>query len=421
MTSSSTLKRRVINPDGNIGTFYNIYRDEVLDQSASIDKYEEIQSYKPVHCEFIDDSIEEFQNLLKWINIEGDLRVNILLKSELRTGVAALIDHQYKIDKYTRVMHYFCVYHERRILDNSTEAREHCKPIPNDLLATHIISAVSFGIDVVIVLQVPADDQTAERIDVALKKIQTQWKNSSDISHSIEDDVNILEKITLTKIYSNLIRITKMTSFIEICQFIDRNKQKINEYCPIEYTLQPIEWLYPDTISLYPPYLPLDKIYIDKFEKHLIEILNSYKQISDLLEYYSNQILPDYLKELLIEMESEYRSLQVLYESGILRLTTLMMEIHSGQANVDEIDPALEHYDQTIFKAYIQIILKKLMLIKEEIQYVNSSPQEKLKYNQFSETEINQHIMEQMLECQIATEKQSDDEIFSNDQVLDNK
>ncbi|CAF4736590.1 unnamed protein product, partial [Rotaria sp. Silwood2] len=291
---------------------YNIYKDELLDQIASIDKYEEIQSYKPAYCDFIDDRIEECQNLLKWINIENDLRVNILLKSKLRTGVAALIDYQYKIDKYTRIIHYFCVYHERRILDDPIEAREHCKPIPNDLLATHFISAVSFGIDIVIVLQIPDDDdQIVERIDIVLKKIQSQWKNSNDIFRSIENDINFLEKITLTKIYSNLIRLTKMTSFIEIYQFINRNKQNINEYCPIEYILQPIEWLYPDTVSLYPSYLSFDEIYIDKLEKHLIEILNFYKQIPDLLEYYSNQILPDYLEKLLVDIKNEWNSLQI--------------------------------------------------------------------------------------------------------------
>ena len=71
--------------------------------------------------------------------------------------------------------------------------------------ATHIITGVEWGIDVVVVLQLPPDDDTRTNIDHLLKRIYTCLYCNYDTSLLIsEDEENLLQKIVHTKIYSNI-------------------------------------------------------------------------------------------------------------------------------------------------------------------------------------------------------------------------
>ena len=150
----TTIERRAIVPNGRLGLLYDIYEDCVLGES-DIDRNETPrQLYESFRCKLMDGKSAESSNLLKWIEIDDDLRLNILLKTKPRTGISAIVDHCHPVDEYTRFMH--IRYDDRRqeLHGYSRDARKRV-PSSQEFGATHVITAVTFGIDVVLVLQLP--------------------------------------------------------------------------------------------------------------------------------------------------------------------------------------------------------------------------------------------------------------------------
>ncbi|CAF4085085.1 unnamed protein product, partial [Rotaria sp. Silwood1] len=199
MTSLSTIKRRAIDPNGNNGAMYDIYQDRVIQPLKITGKKEKTQVLNSIQCKLIDSNTEESRNLLKWINIDDNLRLQILLNPQLRNGVAALCNHYHPIDQYTRFMHFFYANHEIKLPEDPVEAKELFVSIIFDSDATHIISAVSFGIDVIIALQLPQKNNITQQIDVALDKVRSQLTNSGKALDYTENGASLLNKITVTK------------------------------------------------------------------------------------------------------------------------------------------------------------------------------------------------------------------------------
>ncbi|CAF3126009.1 unnamed protein product [Rotaria sp. Silwood2] len=309
-------------------------------------------------------------------------------------------------------MRIFYLDREERLVDDSTEVRKN-KSIIHDVSDTHIITAVSFGIDVVIILQLPSAENTAGKIDAALWKIRTRLMNPNENPDFTTDDADVLKKIIETKVYSNVTELTKMTSLLEVCQFIDGSKQKRDTYRPVEYTLRPMEWLFAEANKSCPSYTPLDDN--DKLEQHLIEILNYYKKVKYLLDSCTTRVLPNNVKDSLVEAEKEWHNLQEVYENEIKRLATLVLDIHSGQKNASEIDEALKHKDQTAFKENIRELLKKIPVIEKETQLTNSAPQEQPKYSELLEPQTNPNDHGQTLTYKPTMENQPNKTICAND------
>ncbi|CAF2862033.1 unnamed protein product [Rotaria sp. Silwood2] len=388
-------KRRAINPDGSIGLFYDINRDGMLQGLNKIDEKKASQLLGSMECEIIDGNIDKSRNLLKWINIDEDLRLNILLKAAPRTGVAALIDH-HSIDRYTRFMRIFYPDREQRLPDDPVHTKKRFKSIMHDASATHIITAVSFGIDIVIVLQLPSKENIAGKIDAALGKIETRLKDSNEHLCFTEDDAGVLEKIIETKVWI---------------------QKKRDTYRPVEYTLRPIEWLFADADKSCPLYTPLHNSESDKLEQHLIEILNYYKKVKYLLDSYttSNRVLPSNAKELLVQVEKEWQNLQQMYENEIQQLAKLVLDIHSGQKKGSEIDEALKPKDQIAFQENIRELWKKIQVIEKEIQLTNGAQQEQPQYSELLESQTNPNDHGQTLTHKPTMENQPNKTIGSND------
>ncbi|CAF1213752.1 unnamed protein product [Rotaria sordida] len=317
-------------------------------------------------------------------------------------------------------MRFFYADREQRLSDDPADARKCFKSKIRDINATHIVAAISFGIDVVIVLQLPPEENTARKIDIALAKIRTRLKNRNENLGFTEDDANILQEVIEIKVYSNVTELTKMTSLLAVCQFIDGYKQKRDTYRPVEYTLRPIEWLFPDVDKLYSPYTPLNSRDNNKLEQHLIENLNYYKKVKYFLDSYSKKALPDYLKELLIDVEQKWQNLQKVYEDKIKQLTTLMLDIRNRQKNASEIDEALKHNDQTTFKENIRELLKQLKDIKEKTQSINTTQEEQFQNNGLFEPQKNKNDNEQTLKHTSTMQNQPNQTLCSNDQLSNN-
>ncbi len=410
--------RRAIDPSGSLGSLYDRYQDCTLKRSSVATTASMHQLFDPIRCELIDGNKRKSQNLLEMIGIDGDVRLNILLNSTPRTGIAAIVDHPRPTDNYTRFLYIFYADREQRLPDDATKARQCFKSLLRDANATHVITAVSFGIDVVVVLQLPNKDNTARKIDRALDKIRASLENNNDVFNLTTDGDHALEKIIETKAYSNVSELTKMTSLLEICQYITGLKKKSDIYRPLTYTLQPIEWLYPDAHKICTLYIPLEKYANDKLEQHLIEILEQMKKIKHKLDSVENKQLFDPLKESLLKAKSEWQNLQQAYESAIESLRELVSDIHSGQKNASEIDKALEHNDQIKLKEDIRKLLKELNEL--DTLLIDNSQQQQFEHDETYGHQVNQNGDEETLEDEPIAENQQNKTLHSNERMTDN-
>jgi GTP-binding protein EngB required for normal cell division len=419
MTSPDIIELRAIDSSGSLGSLYDRRRDCVLGRPSKTVEGQKFQLPGSIRCELIDINAEESENLLKRIGIEDDLRLNILLKSTSGIGLAQLVDHPRPPDKYTRFLYFFYVDREQRLPDDPAEARKCVKSSLRNIEATHIVTAVRLGIDVIVVLQLPCKDNTATKIDAALRKIQALLEKSNDVSSFIADNESILEKIIETKAYSNVSELTQMTSLHQICQYITETKKKSDIYRPLTYTLQPIEWLYPNANALHASYIPLEQSDIDKLEQHLIEILKQMKKLKYSLGSNASKLSPDHPREPLLKAQNEWQSLHQTYEKVIERLRKLVSDIHDGQNDASEIDDALKHEDQITLKENIRKLMKQVKDLETETRLINSS-QQQLKHSGVFESQVNQNGDEKTLESKQLARNQQNQTIITNVKVINN-
>jgi GTP-binding protein EngB required for normal cell division len=356
----STTQRRAIDSVGHLGSFYDIYQDTVLDGLTINDDSQEVDFNDPLRCKSIDDNMDKSQNLLKMIGIDDELRLNILLNPALRTRIAALVDHPRLTDKYTRFLYFFYIDREQRLPDDPTEVRKCVQSSLRDAKATHIITSVSWGIDVVVVLQLPPKDNTVNKIDTALKKIRDRFESSNTVS-------------SLTPDY--------------------KDPKPSNSYIPLKQS---------DS---------------DKLEHHLIRISNKFKRLKHSLDGNLTKLLSDYLENQLHDAKTEWRSLQKEYECDIEILKDLVIDIRNDQKHASEIDQILKHQNQTTLEEKIKKLEQRVNDLEIKGQLISSLQQQHFIYCDVTKRQVDRNDKEQSLANKLIKDNKCDRVLCSNDEL----
>ena len=161
-----------------------------------------------------------------------------------------------------------------------------------------------------------------------------------------EDSKESFEKITETTAYSNATELTKMTSLLEICQYINECKKKTHRYRPLAYALRPIEWLFPDATKPCPSYTPLNKSDSDKLEQHLIALSNIVKTLKYSLDHDVAPLHIEHLQEKVDAVKTQWQIIKKTYEDEIKRLRNLILDVQIHKEKVLDIDQALRKEEQ---------------------------------------------------------------------------
>ncbi|CAF3522143.1 unnamed protein product [Rotaria socialis] len=414
--TNTTIKRRAIDSNGMIGPFYDIYRNRVLERSHAIERPPVKQILGEITCKLIDGKTDGSRNILEWINIDDDLRLNILLNTAPRTGVAKLAEYYHPMGEYTRFLHFLCLDREYGLSHNY----EGFKSIVREVDATHIITSISLGIDVVVVLQLPVKGKIIQNIDFTLRKVCTRLNDPLNDSCFSRDDADVLKSITEIKVYSNIPELVAMTSFLEVCQYIDKCKHQHNPFQPTEYTLQPIEQFTGNTDKSHGLYTPLSQRDSGKLEKYLIEMLNYYNKIKYLFECCKNKGLHNNLQQSLADIEIEWRDLRQCYQNKMKELGKLIASIRAGHNNASEIGQALQHNDQTMFKQKLQEISKKIKVLYDKMQPIHRTQKGHDTHAALFDAPEKQDDQELKSNLQVTPEKQPRSmNRFNNDNKLD--
>jgi GTP-binding protein EngB required for normal cell division len=415
------IQRRAVDSSGRIGSLYDANLDCLLSQLSAIAWDSSIKLYNSVRCELIIGSIDKSQNLLKMIGIDDDLRLNIRLNVRPGNGIAAVINHPSPVGKYTRFLYFFYINREERLLDDPTKAKKSLKLLAHQATATHIITDVTFGIDIVVVLQLSHKGKVAADIDIVLEKIRARLANFNDTSDFIEDDLNILEKITETKAYSNASELTKMASLLQICQYINGCKKKPDAYPPVNYTLQPIEWLYPMEHGSNSSYISLKTGDSDYVEKHLISLSNRVKQLKySLREDIISQHF-EHLKEQADVMQIQWQNVKKAYEAELERLRGFIFDIHNGKKRASDIDQALREGQQLALNDSIREMEQQINNLKEKGKFIIDLQNEYCDYYNVAQHNRDKDVDEETLKQKLIDDDEYSLTLCSSDTLRNGK
>jgi ADP-ribosylglycohydrolase len=219
------IERKAINPSARIGSLYDVYRDCLVEPSyvnLSLNK-NQVRSLPDRIIKIERGEKIECQNLLQFIGFDDDLRLSLVSNIVNPTGIASVIEYPYLIDECTRVFYYSYTIRQEYFPNDFDNIRKHIEQSSSKAIVTHVITAIDFGIDIIVILRLTSSDSNI--IDDTLNKIEQSLNNNTILSDKIS-----LDGIVSTHIYSNINDLTKQKSLIDIYQTICQIKNTFDVY-----------------------------------------------------------------------------------------------------------------------------------------------------------------------------------------------
>ena len=236
--SSTVTECKAIDGSGLVGSFYDNYEHRVLRQYAQISLETSTHAYKQAKCSLIRGDSNESQNLLQTIGMHDQLRLSLWLGLTRAAGIAAVINCDDPIDSYTRILYYSWNKHEEHCSQENLRLNQIVGNNPN---ATHLITGIRFGIDVIAIMQLPSDHVTATRIDDLLERIRATLSSDADIVSTFTAEENrLMESISKLRGRSNTASLTGLLNLSNLLSRIIDIKKNARFCHPMAYFLRPL-------------------------------------------------------------------------------------------------------------------------------------------------------------------------------------
>jgi hypothetical protein len=319
------IKRFAIDSSGRLGSLYDAYRDCILGQLNVRSTQQPYQSVNSTQCQcHVMKSVKK-QNLLNSIGVEKDLQLSILVNLAPKLGIASLMDFSGPMNEFTRILYFHYVHSEEQLSDNMSEIQQSIQSLRLQTSATHIITGVSWGYYVIIILQLSSDQETVQRLDDALEKFRMTLENESGNRTLDTNDENLLGEISNIQIYSNVPDLTRIAKLHEVGRHINQLKYSISNY-PMTYNLRSIAYSHSGCTGQGITFVSLPSAVIDFIQKHVFQMLCEIKDLEILLNDTLPKSLGGYLKGQLYDAHQQWSSINKEYIREIDRLSKLLID-----------------------------------------------------------------------------------------------
>jgi ADP-ribosyl-[dinitrogen reductase] hydrolase len=323
---SSILERKAIDPSGRIGSLYDGCHDSII-QLSNIHEIEKTNEVSPlINCIFETGDNIECQNLLRFIGFDDELRLSLASDIVSPSGIASVVEYPYLIDECTRVFYYSYSNRHQSLMENTSTVRQNIHQMARKSAATHIITEMNWGIDVIVILRL-SSDQT-KIIDNKLNEICQSLKSNRKISNEIS-----LDGIVSTHTYSNIPDLSQQTTLIDVYHEINRIKDNPNCYRPLIYILHPIEHVRSDDKTSSATFIPLKSKIAQNIEQHLLRlslVTNMWTRFTNDKTY---NTLNTFLDDQLNLAQNEVTILTRQYINEKERLKKLIPNIRQSQSS----------------------------------------------------------------------------------------
>ena len=374
--SASVIERKAINSSGRLGSLYDACRDRIIEKSSETFQKQQFSVSKVLQCYLINGDSEDSNNLLRCVDIQDELRINVLLKLKKRSGTATVIEHPHYIDKYTRFLYYYWIACEHR-LQSTPDIRKMKGIWQNHNSATHIITSLKIGIDVIFVLQLPPETVIADKIDFLLNKIcDLLSQDKNNVSQLSLEENSILEHIISTNVYSNISSLTALDSVSHILQHIDAIKKDAARHCPVSYTLQTISSLYPSLSMKTALFRPLSDDLKYNIEEQMLQCRSGIKRIDLSLKKNPSTVKSRHTQQPPNGVHSQFEQVKKKYVGEMHRFSKLVVDVRSNRIDTSKIQQAFSAAEYVTLQNNISKLVRMLPDLKIEGRSITNAQQQ---------------------------------------------
>ncbi|CAF3551359.1 unnamed protein product [Rotaria sp. Silwood1] len=345
-----------------------------------------------------------------------DLRLSVALQMTPANGIGALINYSRPIDKYTRFLLYNYYSRTEYFEDDEFTGFSKAKSRKPDTLATHVIVFINWGIDAVILLQLPADDEQVQAIDYALENVCLSLNNDYTTLTLSEQDMPFLEKILHTEIFSNISALTRINSITDFHRNIPSVRLNSSLLKPYNYNLYPIDYLYAVNNEKQVIFIELKQDGIVRIESYLLHLSLTFKKLNRAMDQdYRN--LQQHLKIELNKMRTAWRNLKEMYTNEIHRVRNLVLGIRRGEIDQTKIPNELSNDQVETMTKKINEFTNYLNTMDKKEQLIKDLTEKQFIYQNAIDRDIQYDDDRQTLERKLLADAKHTSIICSNDHL----
>ena len=411
-SSLATIKRRAVDPSGCVGFFYDGCRDHIIKSSGI--HYETRELRQPSKCLVERSDNKECQNLLQFIGFDGEQRLSLVSEIIPPMGIASVIEYPYLIDERTRILYYCWITKQDFLSKNINDVERNLQQLPPGTTATHVITNVYWGIEMVVLLRLSSNDTTV--IDDALDKIKECLANNRELPKTVSFDDTLS-----TFIYSNTPELTTQRTLIDVYHQIEKTKMNSNFYRPVYYILRHIETLLPNNNKKQSIPIPLKPAVAQRIEQYLLRFLWINKLRAATLNVKTLELLKTYLSEQLQDADNRLKKLNERYGNDKKRLKEFILNIRLGKDPRNTIEhPLLNEDMQTSLQKDIDHIMYCFTSLKEKERFINNLTRQGFEYRNAAEYKVKQDDDENAIQRKLIRNNH-DERFLCSDDILNSK
>ncbi|CAF3341733.1 unnamed protein product [Rotaria socialis] len=407
-TTSNIIIRKAIGSRGNIGDLYDGWNDRILTSSSFNLSVNSEKFYPSLICRVISGEKLENQNILRFIDCPVESRLSILSNLMLPSGITSVINYPFVIDECTRIFYYSYLVRKKTSLGEHSIQKQEIATTS----ATHVIGAIDYGIDVVVVMELPPDDP--KTIDASLNQICECLKNKNELNI----DRNALDRILSTHVYSNRSNLENQRTVFHVYQEILKMKKRHDTEQHCSYILYPINIFISYQNQHKIIYAPIAPSIARRVEEHWLRLLSIEKMQQTFQKNTKSDIPKTDLKEKFEDVCKKFSTLTKQYDEEKKKSRELISRIRQGKEPSEALERHLKIMEEeTKLKHTIDDLKHELRTLEEKQNFIKDLKEKGFDYWDAAKFNIKQGETDDMIQRKLLKEQRQQRLVCSNDNL----
>lgn len=397
------IKRIANDYNGRLGALYNACHDQIVG-TLNLNCDHPVEEYLfQTQCTLIKGDPRRHPSQL--IDIDEQLRLSLLLNLTSKNGLTSILDHPYATDQYTRILRYTYTYRAEHFPDELSTIREVAPMITSETEATHIIIGISWGIDIVTVLQLPSDDRIAAEIDRTLEKYRSYLNGERNDFKRTREDIETMAKIATSRTYSNTVGLDKTIAFHDLFHQISRLKIEEKNHQPLVYTLRALPTLY----------RPFPSKTIANFEHYLLTLSSSMHILEICFNENMQHLLCGHFKERFAHAYRQWLAIKQEYPPILAQYAQLVFDIRSSQIRPSVLEKKLRSKPDVTMKRTMEFLTHDVTDLNAKGHLISDLYHQRIRYMDARDYQISKQDDDASLKRKLITDENIDRVLCSND------
>ena len=403
--SLSIIQRTANDFNGRLGSLYNACHDRIAG-TLNLNCDDPLEQFPSrTQCTLFKGD-QHYRHPSQVIDLDEQLRLSLLLNLTPKNGLATILDHPYAMDPYTRILRYTYLYREEHFPDEQLTIREVAPMITSETDATHVIIGISWGIDIVTILQLPPNDRIAAQVDLTLEKYRSYLSGERNDFRRTREDIDALMSILGSQTYSNIVGLDRTIVLHDLFHQISRYKLDERNHQPLTYTLRSLPTLY----------RPFPAKNIATLEHFFLTISSSLT----VLEIYFNEnmqhLLCGHFKQRFANAYGQWLTIKQKYPLTLAQYAQLVFEIRSGHARTSHLEKRLRNKTDATMKTTIDALTWDVTDLNAKAHLISDLYHQRIRYRDARDYPITkQDDDESSLKRKLITDENLDRVLCSND------